>query len=101
MLFVINSRAGERHIIIPIGLGIIGNVAKTKIGRNIRDAYTEPLFNPSIDQATGFKTKNLLVLPIFSSIERSSSTASNSGISESIEDMELLGVLISERRFNS
>lgn len=49
---------------IPIGQGIAGHVATTSKLLNIRDAYNHPLFYRGIDEATGFKTRNILCFPI-------------------------------------
>lgn len=49
---------------IPIGQGIAGHVATSGKLLNIRDAYSHPLFYRGIDEATGFKTKNILCFPI-------------------------------------
>ena len=74
-----DGRKGEKHLTIPLGQGIAGTVAKTKIGRNINDAYSDPLFNRDIDAKTGFKTRNILCLPIFATLDQS-------------QDNELVGV---------
>ncbi|KAL2918075.1 3',5'-cyclic-nucleotide phosphodiesterase [Polyrhizophydium stewartii] len=50
---------------IPVGSGVAGYVALTRQGLNIRDAYSDPRFNPTIDRQTGFKTNSILCLPIF------------------------------------
>jgi len=44
--------------------GIAGYVARTKNIMNIENAYLHDLFNPEIDQKTGFKTENLLCAPM-------------------------------------
>lgn len=31
---------------------------------NIRDAYSDPIFNPAYDKLTHYKTRNILCLPI-------------------------------------
>jgi hypothetical protein len=49
---------------VPVGMGIVGSVAKKKEGVNIEDAYKEPLFNPEVDHKTGFRTRSMLCLPI-------------------------------------
>lgn len=54
---------GEQ-IKIPYGKGIIGYVASTGESVNIPDAYSDPRFNATIDQKTGYKTKSILCLPI-------------------------------------
>ncbi|XP_011498847.1 PREDICTED: cGMP-dependent 3',5'-cyclic phosphodiesterase-like [Ceratosolen solmsi marchali] len=49
---------------IPLGQGIAGHVAITGKLLNIRNAYDHPLFYRGIDEATGFKTRNILCFPI-------------------------------------
>ena len=56
----------EREIIrLPLGKGIAGHVAKTGQTVNIPDAYADPRFNPEVDKRTGFRTRNILCLPIY------------------------------------
>ncbi|WP_448599811.1 GAF domain-containing protein [Thermoleptolyngbya sp.] len=59
--------AGDRTIEIrlPLDEGIAGYVASTGKSLNISDAYQHPLFNPSIDRQTGYRTRNILCMPIF------------------------------------
>jgi cGMP-specific 3',5'-cyclic phosphodiesterase len=52
------------EIVIPFGVGIAGHVAETKEMVNIKEAYNDPRFNSEIDQKTGYKTNNILSLPI-------------------------------------
>ncbi len=54
----------KQEIRMPLGRGIAGYVAKTGEIVNIPDAYTDPRFNPEVDQQTGFHTRNILCLPI-------------------------------------
>jgi adenylate cyclase len=60
--------AGEKplEIRVPIDLGIAGHVARTGECLNIPDAYSHPLFNREVDKQTGFITRNILCMPIFS-----------------------------------
>lgn len=58
------QRASGEEIIIPFGVGIAGTVAQTKNTVNIRNAYDDPRFNSEIDQKTGYKTRNILSMPI-------------------------------------
>ncbi|KAH1014356.1 hypothetical protein HUJ04_003203 [Dendroctonus ponderosae] len=44
--------------------GIAGHVAATGEILNIKDAYKHPLFYKGMDEATGFKTRNILCFPI-------------------------------------
>ncbi|MEH2172815.1 ATP-binding cassette domain-containing protein [Nostoc sp.] len=52
---------------IPFNTGIAGYVASTGRSVNIPDPYNDPRFNRKIDLETGFRTKNILCLPIFNS----------------------------------
>jgi putative ABC transport system ATP-binding protein len=54
----------------PRGVGIAGQVASTGKARNIPDVYAEPLFNREIDQKTGYRTRNMLCVPIKNSQDR-------------------------------
>lgn len=49
---------------IPLKSGIAGYVVATGKPLNIPDAYKHPLFNPEVDQQTGYLTRNLLCMPI-------------------------------------
>ncbi|XP_041376655.1 cAMP and cAMP-inhibited cGMP 3',5'-cyclic phosphodiesterase 10A-like [Gigantopelta aegis] len=46
--------------------GIAGHVYKTGEIVNITDAYRDPRFNPEIDKQTGYRTRNILCMPIVS-----------------------------------
>jgi putative ABC transport system ATP-binding protein len=52
------------EIRIPIGSGIAGHVLRTGDVMNIADAYESPLFNREVDRATGYRTRNVLSVPI-------------------------------------
>lgn len=49
---------------IPIGAGIAGRVARTRETLNIPDPYHHPDFNPKVDRDTGYRTRNILCMPI-------------------------------------
>ncbi len=53
------------EIRIPANRGIAGYVASTGQTLNIPDAYIDPRFDPSTDQKTGYKTKNILCMPVY------------------------------------
>jgi GAF domain-containing protein len=55
---------GMGEIRVPLGVGIAGMVAATGEGVSIDDAYADPRFNPEIDRRTGYRTRNLLTLPM-------------------------------------
>jgi CRP-like cAMP-binding protein/putative methionine-R-sulfoxide reductase with GAF domain len=52
------------EIRLPIGRGLAGYVAKTGETVNIADAYKDPRFNPEIDKRSGYKTHNVLCMPM-------------------------------------
>ena len=52
------------RVSIPLGSGIAGAVAQSGESIRIDDAYSDPRFNPEIDQQTGFRTQSILCLPI-------------------------------------
>ena len=52
------------QIRFPADKGLAGYVVKTGETVNIQDAYTDPRFNPEVDKQTGYKTKNVLCMPI-------------------------------------
>ncbi|CAL1264489.1 unnamed protein product [Larinioides sclopetarius] len=55
----------EVDLRFPMGKGIAGYVAMTGESLNIPDAYNDSRFNRSVDQRTGYNTRNLLCMPIF------------------------------------
>ncbi len=72
-LFIVDASRGElwskvtestEEIRVPIGKGVAGRVAETGEPLNIEDAYENPLFNRSIDQATGYTTRSILCMPM-------------------------------------
>ncbi|HEX6737561.1 MAG TPA: GAF domain-containing protein, partial [Vicinamibacteria bacterium] len=52
------------EIRFPMDKGIAGHVATTGEVLNIADAYQNPLFNPEIDQKTGYHTRSVLAAPV-------------------------------------
>jgi CRP-like cAMP-binding protein/two-component sensor histidine kinase len=52
------------EIRLPMGKGLAGYVAKTGETVNIADAYKDPRFNPEIDKKSGYKTRNVLCMPM-------------------------------------
>jgi len=61
----IAQKAEISEIRLKIGVGIAGHVAKTGETVNIQDAYSDPRFDPSTDQKTGYRTRSVLCMPIF------------------------------------
>lgn len=48
----------------PMGKGISGYVAQSGETVNIADAYADDRFNPEFDMKSGFRTKNILCIPM-------------------------------------
>ena len=54
----------RQKIRIPIGVGIAGQVAASGEIINIPDAYADPRFNRQVDKDTGYRTHNILAVPM-------------------------------------
>ncbi len=67
---VATGLGGLEEIRFPLDRGIAGEVAKTRKGINIPDAYADPRFNAEIDKQTGYRTHSILCLPMTSSNSR-------------------------------
>ena len=52
------------EIRFPAHMGLAGYVVKTGDKLNIPDAYADPRFNKDVDKKTGYRTRNLLCIPI-------------------------------------
>jgi HD-GYP domain-containing protein (c-di-GMP phosphodiesterase class II) len=61
---VASGLEGTEEIRFPAHLGLAGYVAKTGEILNIKDAYNDPRFNKAVDKKTGYKTENLLCIPM-------------------------------------
>lgn len=55
---------GRVEIRLPAGKGLAGWVAQSGEVLLIQDAYADPRFDPSVDKASGYTTRNLLVAPV-------------------------------------
>ncbi len=53
-----------KEIRLPVGQGLAGYVAATGEILNIPDAYSDPRFDASTDQHNGFRTRNILAVPV-------------------------------------
>ena len=73
-IFLLDSKAGQIHARVALGtsdvlrfdarLGIAGAVIRNGKTVVVEDAYNSPLFYPDIDSKTGFRTRNMLCVPI-------------------------------------
>ncbi len=53
-----------KEIRFPADVGIAGAVLTSGVVENIADPYADPRFNQAIDKQTGFRTRNILCVPI-------------------------------------
>ena len=64
-------QSADSHTLIDLRLpadkGIVGHVASTAETLNILDAYGDPRFDVSSDLKTGYRTRNILCMPVFNS----------------------------------
>ncbi|HKR01914.1 MAG TPA: GAF domain-containing SpoIIE family protein phosphatase [Pyrinomonadaceae bacterium] len=58
--------SGSQHteIVLEKGVGVAGYVAETGESVLINDVTSDPRFDPSTDRRTGFKTRNMLCVPL-------------------------------------
>jgi GAF domain-containing protein len=74
-LFLVDAITGElksrvahlpelEEIRLPPGKGVAGHVAETGEAVVVPDASRDSHFFPGVDEATGYKTRNMLVVPI-------------------------------------
>lgn len=64
----LSARIAQRtalEIRLPIGVGIAGQAAKTGETINVPDAYADPRFDRNIDLRSGYRTLNMLVVPVW------------------------------------
>lgn len=61
---IVAQRAGL-EIRVPVGQGLAGHVAATGETINVPDAYADPRFERGVDQKTGFRTMNILAVPVW------------------------------------
>jgi phosphoserine phosphatase RsbU/P len=55
---------GISEIRFPAGMGIAGEAARSRTVIHVPDAYADSRFNPAIDRQTGYRTRNMLTLPL-------------------------------------
>jgi adenylate cyclase len=55
---------GLKEIRFPASAGLAGHTARSNAVLNITDAYEDQRFNRSFDQATGYRTRSVLCVPV-------------------------------------
>ena len=56
---------GVDEIRVPADRGIVGWVAQKGESLVVNDAYSDNRFNPEVDRETGYRTQNILAIPLF------------------------------------
>lgn len=67
------SRIASRTAIeirLPLGTGIAGQVGLTGETVNVPDAYADPRFDRNVDLRSGYRTLNMLVVPVWDTTGR-------------------------------
>ena len=64
------QRLEIKEIRLLLGVGIAGQVAKTRTPINIPDAYADARFDPDFDKETGYRTRSILCLPLIGNGDR-------------------------------
>ena len=67
------SRIAARTAIeirLPLGTGIAGQAALTGETINVPDAYADPRFDRNVDLRSGYRTLNMLVVPVWEDTSR-------------------------------
>jgi len=76
-LYTVNHQMEMLHLItadasvdisLSLNQGIAGYVGKTGVVVNIPDCYQDSKFNPSYDKQTGYRTRSMLVAPVFADV---------------------------------
>ena len=55
---------GEPQIFLPLGQGVAGHCAQSGVHALVPDAYADSRFNADADARTGFRTRNIVAVPI-------------------------------------
>jgi len=58
---------GVERIVVPSDKGLVGHTLKEKKPIISNDPYSHPAFLDEVDKETGFRTRNVVTAPIFSS----------------------------------
>lgn len=110
-----------KEIRFPVGVGIAGAVAATGASINIPDAYADERFNKDIDRKTGYRTRNILTMPLknyedkvigvlqilnkldgpFSEYDESIMEAMGSNAAVALENAQLLAHLVEKQKIEA
>ena len=93
------TKSEIKEIRFPADRGIAGAVAKQKTCLNIPDAYADPRFNPDVDKKTGWRTRNILAVPMLNlegALVGVLETMNKRDVSFAADDEMLLGALAAQ-----
>src|SRR5262245_55475074 len=65
-LFASSAHGVDRSLRFSAAQGLAGEAVRTRQIINVPDCYADPRFNPEIDRQTGFRTRNMLTIPLVS-----------------------------------
>lgn len=60
------AEALDVELRLPLGRGLAGHVAQTGETVNSPDVYGDPRFDPEVDRLSGYRTTNILAVPVWS-----------------------------------
>ena len=61
---VLEVATGLKPVRVPSGVGLVGTCARNRQIINVPDCYGDPRFDPSVDKASGYRTRCMLTLPL-------------------------------------
>ena len=61
---VLEVATGMRQVRVQSGVGLVGTCARYRGVINVPDCYADPRFDPSVDKASGYRTRCMLTLPL-------------------------------------
>ena len=61
---VLEVATGIEPVRVPEGAGLVGACARSRRIINVPDCYADPRFDPSVDKASGYRTRCMLTLPL-------------------------------------
>jgi phosphoserine phosphatase len=61
---VLEVATGIKPVRVPSGSGLVGACARERAIINVPDCYADPRFDPSVDRASGYRTRCMLTLPL-------------------------------------
>jgi sigma-B regulation protein RsbU (phosphoserine phosphatase) len=61
---VLEVATGLKPVRVPVGSGLVGTCARNRQIINVPDCYSDQRFDPSVDKASGYRTRCMLTLPL-------------------------------------